>query len=204
MKKTGIFCFFAAVILSSVSCSLLWAPLDGRNNPADPSNNTPTITLTPLLDGYVANTTPTETIDFSATTLWINTSPTAVPLIRFDGGEFPRNVVAAELRLWINASSSVATEIRAHPILEDWSPGTVNWAQVSSDLVPFYDSSNFATAGIAAGVANVYVVLEVTQIFQRLIEAGNHGFYLECTAGAMSLHSSRGGNSPKLEIRGYN
>jgi hypothetical protein len=85
--------------------------------------------------------------------------------------------------------------------MEDWDPVTVDWPKVASGS--FFDTGILSSVTVPAGVFDVYVIMDVTEIYMRMIEAGNYGFYLETTSSAMNLHSTRGANSPKLVIRGY-
>jgi len=201
------FCFAlpcAGFLFSIFACSFLFAPVAGRYNPSDPQNEIPTVELVPTADGWVEST---PGADFSQTILWINNASTiATPIMRFDRDDLPANVVSAELHLWISVSATADTEIHAHPILEQWSPSSISdasdpWMVVQDGS--FFDPAIMASIVVLKNAHDVYVVLDLTEVYERMIEAGNHGIYLECTASAMNLHSSRAANPPKLRITGY-
>jgi hypothetical protein len=187
-------------LLAVLSCSLFLAPMEGRYNEGDPKFDVPTTEILPIEDGYVDDTPAS---DFTGTILWINPppSPTSVPLLRFDAGKFPGNVISAELHLWVSTAPSPATDIIAYPITEDWSPATVSWSLVSSGT--FFDNGIPASVSVPDGFFGGYAVIEVTEVFDAMVQYGNYGMYLESTVGAMNLHSSRGTNPPKLVIHGY-
>jgi hypothetical protein len=195
--RPAVFSFLA---FSTLSCSLFLAPIGGRYNPGDPKENIPTVTITPAVDGYVDDT---PAVDFGGNILWLNPSPAPVSmaLMRFDGGEFPENVVSAELHLWVTTAPSPATDILIYPIVEDWSPSTINWSKMTSGT--FLDLIVGSAVTVPDGFYDGYVVLNVMEVYEVMIQTGNRGFYLEATNSAMNLHSSRGAHPPKLVIRGY-
>jgi hypothetical protein len=104
----------------------------------DPKSEMPSIRLIPSVDGYIDDTPYT---DFVSPILWINPSPppVAVPIMRFDEGDFSKNAVSVELYLWVTTAPSPATDIHAHAILKDWDPATTDWSMVTNGT--FFDST---------------------------------------------------------------
>jgi hypothetical protein len=192
--------FLTIMSVSTLSCSLFLAPIEGRYNSADPKENIPIVKIYPAVDGHVSDS---PAVDFGGNILWLNPSPAPVSmtLIRFDGGELPENVVSAELHLWITTAPSAATDILVYPIEEDWSPSTINWSTMTSGT--FFDLIVGSAASVPGGFVGAYVVLDVMEVYEVMIQTGNRGFYLETTSSAMNLDSSRGAHPPKLVIRGY-
>jgi hypothetical protein len=192
--------FLIILSFSMLSCSLFLAPFNGRYNLQDPKKDEPTVTLLPSVDGYVDDT---PAVDFGSNILWINppSPPISVPIMRFNSSQFPEKVISAELYLWITTAPSPETDILAFAIVEEWSPTTIDFSVLISGT--FFDQSTVASVTVPDGFFNGYVVLDVTEIFEIMIEAGNHGICLETTASAMNLHSTRGANPPKLVLYGH-
>jgi hypothetical protein len=192
--------FLVILSAATLSCSLFLSPSGGRYNPHDPKNEIPAITLYPAVDGYVADS---PAVDFDGTILWLNPSPAPISmaLMRFDGAEFPENVVSAELHLWVTVAPSPATDILVYPVVKDWSPTTITWSTMTSGM--FLDLTVGSSVTVQDGFYDGYVVLNVMEVYEAMIHSGNHGLYLETTNSAMNLHSSRGAHPPKLVLYGY-
>jgi hypothetical protein len=192
--------FLVILTATMLSCSLFMAPMGERYNTDDPKNQIPLTTLFPAADGYVADS---PAVDFTGTILWLNPSPNPISmaLMRFDGGEFPGNVVSAELHLWVTTAPSPATDILVYPIAEDWSPTTITWSTLKGGT--FLDLTVGSAVTVPDGFFDGYVVLDITEVYEVMVQTGNRGLYLETTNSAMNLHSSRGLHPPKLVLYGY-
>lgn len=180
----------ACLVLASVGCELLWAPLETRDNPLDSWAEPVVLSLTPTLDGTV--------MDPGINTAELKVSSAQYAVMRFDLSGAPATISSVTLTLQCSAITAPFQFVEAYPFLVDWNESTIQ----SSELAP--------GAGLlpSAPADEQYVEYTVAYSFDLTSVASSlsRGLALRGTGStSVSFHSSvTAGMEPRLVITGRN
>ena len=176
-------------------------------NPDGSGDTLKTVTVKPVLDGYVDDA-PAE--DFDSGLVYVNedivSGDDSVVLVKFDSADLPlgKTVIAASLKVRCVTGPDSLDTITAYRIKQLWDEGTIDHA--AAGLPAFLDEDTPSKdRDVTSQDSGEDLTWSIREIVQEWVEGRlNYGLILKSTSadpgGQTVLSAKEGEKSPQLEI----
>ncbi len=192
MKRLFRFLSITTLVAMLASCGVFFAPIEGRWNIKDPSNEL--LTFKPSADGYVEGTVWHDgVIDLYA---WPDSK---IILMRFDTAEFPESVAASYLKLQVYMAPQNDADLSIHRIISDWDTATIMYS-IANDPGRFYDDSAEAQFTISKSVKiGDDIQIPLTEVYNGGKDKLTNGLVI-LSSKELKFYSTESGKGPVLSI----
>lgn len=188
MKRLFRFLSITTLVAMLASCGVFFAPMEGRWNIKDPSNEL--LTYKPIINGYLEGTVWHDGRDEE---LYAYPDSKAI-LLRFSTGDFPDSVAASYLTLAVSMQPGSDADLYVHRILQPWDG--LSFTQPPDAMPGFFDDA-FSVAKLSKSTAEI--LIPITSIYSGSKDNLTNGLIIYSEV-PVKFYSAELGTAPLLSI----